>query len=296
MPHGAEPLRVIALGGNALSPPGGAQAYGIERAAAAAAARRLAALAAGGHRLLVVHGNGPQVGRLLRSDADAEDLDLHVAQTQGELGYLLAEALERATGAPCAALVTRVLVDPADPAFATATKPIGPLLPARPPTGSALAMAGGWRRAVASPRPLAVVERAAVATLLQAHHVIAGGGGIAIARSGPSTQGLAGVIDKDRVAALLAVALGAQALLFATDVGGVEDEHGSARARLRRRLTVAEAQALLAAGDLGAGSMAPKVESALAFVTATRRPAVILHTDDLDLAFEAPAPGTTVLP
>lgn len=297
MPPPEPPLLVIALGGNALSPPAGDQGYATERAAAAVAARQLAALATQGQRLLVVHGNGPQVGRLLGSGADTTHLDIHVAQTQGELGYLLAEALEAASGSATVALVTRALVDPADPAFENPTKPIGPLLSARPPHGPAVQLSGGWRRTVASPRPLAVVEERAIATLLREQHVIAGGGGgIALARTAAGSQGLAGVIDKDWMAARLAIALQAQALVFATNVAGVEDGHGTPQARLRARLTVAQARELLAAGVLGAGSMAPKVESAVAFVEATGRPALILHTDVLARALDAMPPGTRIVP
>lgn len=290
-------LLVIALGGNALSPPAGDQSYAAERAAVAVAARNLAALAAQGQRLLIVHGNGPQVGRLLGSAADTANLDIHVAQTQGELGYLLAEALEQTSGTPTVALVTRALVDPADPAFNNPTKPIGPLLPTRPQSGPAVQLAGGWRRTVASPHPLAIVEERAIATLLREQHVIAGGGGgIANARTAAGSQGMAGVIDKDWMAARLAIALDAKLLVFATNVAGVEDGHGTAQAQLRQRLTVAEARELLAAGVLGAGSMAPKVESAVDFVAATGRPALILHTDVLAHALDAVPPGTVIVP
>lgn len=290
-------LLVIALGGNALSPPAGDQGYAVERAAVAVAARQLAALCANGRRLLIVHGNGPQVGRLLGSEADTGNLDIHVAQTQGELGYLLAEALELASATPTVALVTRALVDPADPAFGAPTKPIGPLLPTRPESGPAVQLAGGWRRTVASPHPQAVAEERAIATLLREQHVIAGGGGgIALARTAQSSRGLAGVIDKDWIAARLAIAFDAQALVFATNVAGVEDGHGTPQARLRARLTVAQARALLAAGVLGAGSMAPKVESAVDFVAATGRPALILHSDVLAQALDAAPPGTVIVP
>lgn len=289
-------LLVIALGGNALSPPAGDQGYATERAAVAVAARQLAALGADGRRLLIVHGNGPQVGRLLGSTADTGNLDIHVAQTQGELGYLLAEALEQASGRPTVALVTRALVDPADPAFSHPSKPVGPLLPARP-SGAAVQLAGGWRRTVASPHPLAVVEERAISTLLREQHVIAGGGGgIAVARTAQGARPQAGVIDKDWMAARLAVALDAQRLVFATNVAGVEDGHGTPRAQLRPRLTVAQARALLDAGGLGAGSMAPKVESAIDFVAATGRPAWILHTDALAQALAAAPPGTVIVP
>ena len=296
-PFATRPLLAVALGGNALSPPRGRQTYAVERASVAAAARQLAALARAGYRLLVVHGNGPQVGRLLGRSADTRDLDLHVAQTQGELGYLLAEALERETGTPACAIVTRVIVDPADSAFGAPTKPIGPVLARRPAAAPSVRVAGGWRRVVASPRPQAVVEQAAIATLLAGHHVIAGGGGgIPLARTDSSAMTVAGVIDKDWVAAQLAIALDAQALVFATDVVGVEDGHGTPQARLHALLSLGEARALLATGGLAAGSMAPKLESAVTFVAATGRSARILHTDALDQALDPAAPGTRVEP
>ena len=298
-PPPAEPrVLAVALGGNALSPPRGEQSYAVERAAAAAAARSLAALAAGGRQLLVVHGNGPQVGRLLRSDAAGGDLDVLVAQTQGELGYLLAEALEQAGGVPTVAVVTRVIVDPLDPAFGRPTKPIGPALSSRPGDAAAVEVAGGWRRVVASPRPLAVVEQGAVAALLASgHHVVAGGGGgIALARAAGRSRGLPAVVDKDWVAARLAIAFGAETLVFATDVAGVEEGHGGPGARVCPALSVAAARALLETGVLGAGSMAPKVESAADFVAASGRWACILHTDALARLFETPPPGTRIGP
>jgi carbamate kinase len=271
----------IALGGNALSPPAGDQSYGAERSAVARSSRSLARLAAQGYRLLIVHGNGPQVGRLMREDADTRDLDVHVAQTQGELGYLIAQALETATGAPCAALVTRVVVDPADPAFAAPTKPVGPLL------------AGGGRRLVASPRPVRVLEQDAILALLERHHVVAGGGGgIPVA---PGNGGIPGVVDKDWVAAKLALAAHADALLFGTDVAGVFDRHGRPDAAVIATLRAAEARSRLAARAFAAGSMAPKIESAVEFVAATGRRAVVLHADDLARGLDEPPPGTLIV-
>lgn len=290
-----QPLLVVALGGNALNPPAQDQSYAAERTAASHAGQQLAALAQQGWRLLVVHGNGPQVGRLLADEADTAHLDIHVAQTQGELGYLLAESLELACGQPTCALLTRALVDPADPAFAHPSKPIGPLLPVQPVHGTSVQLAGGWRRTVASPRPLQVVETAAIAALLHTQHVIAGGGGgIAISRAGASSQGQAGVIDKDWIAARLAIELQAQALVFATNVAGVEAGHGTPRARVYPRLSLDRARALLAQGELGAGSMAPKVESAADFVAATGRTARIVHSDFLAQALEPTGIGTLI--
>jgi carbamate kinase len=298
----AEPrLHVVALGGNVVSPPRGDLSFATERAVTDGAAAELAALARTGARLLVVHGNGPQVGRLLGAAGlgDPESLDVHVAQTQGELGYLLAEALDARLGHDaCAALVTRVLVDEGDPAFAHPTKPIGAVLSA-PPAGVPAARmpdGRGWRRVVASPRPVKVIEEAAIASLLASHHVVAGGGGgVPLAGSGPSRRARPAVIDKDWVAALLAVALSAERLVFVTDVSNAFDRFGHADQREIRAMSAAEARARLAAGVFAPGSMAPKVESAVEFVEATRRLAVITTVGSLDRALRGDA-GTTIEP
>jgi carbamate kinase len=188
-----------------------------------------------------------------------------------------------ASAAPCAALVTRVVVDPADPAFGSPTKPVGPVL------------AGGMRRLVASPRPVRVLEQDAILALLAAHHVVAGGGGgIPVARGGGVSEGIPGVIDKDWVAARLAIAADAHALLFATNVAGVQERHGAADAKLIGSLDLAAARARLGAGEFAAGSMGPKIESALEFVAATGRRAVILHADDLARGLDEPPPGTWI--
>jgi carbamate kinase len=206
------PLTVIALGGNLISPPAGSLSVGAERAVAARSMGELAPLAEA-HRLLIVHGNGPQVGRLLAAAGEGGALDVAVAQSQGELGYLLCEALDAALGATASlALVTRVLVDPADPAFATPAKPIGPVRATAPAEGPAARTPDGhgWRRVVASPRPRAVLELDAIRAALTTHHVVAGGGGgVPLAEVAGTRVPRAAVVDKDHVAALLATALGA---------------------------------------------------------------------------------------
>ncbi len=298
---GAAPLHVVALGGNAICPPRGDLSLATERALVHDAVAELAALAQRGARLLVVHGNGPQVGRLLGAPGvgDPESLDVHVAQTQGELGYLLAEALDsRLGGDSCAALVTRVLVDEADPAFAAPSKPVGAVLAEPPPGLPAVRTPDGrgWRRVVASPRPVAVVEQAAIATLLRSHHVVAGGGGgVALARAGAGRRPRPAVIDKDWVAGLLAGALGAERLVFVTDVSHAFDRFGRDDQAEIHVMGVAEARARLAAGVFAPGSMAPKVESAVEFVEGSRRAAVITTVGSMDAALRGAA-GTTICP
>lgn len=280
---------VVALGGNALSPAKtDDRHYTVERANATRSGRALARLAGRGYRLVVVHGNGPQVGRLMQADQDQQldNLDIHVAQTQGELGYLLMSAL----AAPAVCLVTRVVVgaDAGPP-----LKPVGPILHVRPGEGTAaVEVDGGWRRLVPSPRPTAVLDLDAIAALLPTHHVIAGGGGgVPLTDDGSPVRA---VVDKDWVASLLAVALDAEHLIFATDVDGVYEHFGEAGSRRLERLSMARGRRLLQAGVLGAGSMAPKVESALEFVAATGRQAHICSLADIDRVIGAPGIGTVV--
>lgn len=292
------PLVVLALGGNAVSPPAGDPSLATERRLLSAAADELAVLVRDrSTRLLVVHGNGPQVGRLLDLDVGLEDLDVRVAQTQGELGYLLAEALERRLGTPAVALVTRAVVDPHDPAFARPTKPVGRVLASPPPGAPCAATAdGGWRRVVASPRPLAVVELDAIALLLAGgRHVVAGGGGgVPLARTARGRRPAPAVIDKDWVAGLLAVALDAARLVFLTDVSHAFDDFAGAR-RPIARMTPAEARTRLAGGVFAEGSMKPKVASAVAYVEARGRPAIITTMGSLADALEGRS-GTRIVP
>lgn len=295
------PLLVIALGGNAISPPAGDLSFTGERNVIAQTTAELAALARDGARLLVVHGNGPQVGRLLAAETsgDEADLDILVAQTQGELGYLVCEALDAELGAGSSvALVTRVLVDPDDVAFRTPSKPIGPILGTPPVTGHALPTPDGrgWRRAVASPRPRAVLELDPIRAVLGARHVVAGGGGgIPLAGDANARLPCPAVIDKDWVAALLAIALDATGLVFITDVPHAFDDFAGPAPRPLRHMTLGDARARLARGAFAPGSMGPKVGSAVQFVDAMRRPAVITTIGQIRAALGRDA-GTAVVP
>jgi len=267
------PLLVMALGGNALSPPSThGDDYPVEREIVGRTARLLDRLVDGGYRLLIVHGNGPQVGRLLRQDPGHGNLDIHIAQTQGELGYLLSAAME----APSACLLTRVIVaaDVGPP-----VKPVGPIL-ADEPAQPAIRTGDGWRLIVPSPRPREIPELAAIETLIRRAHVIAGGGGgIPENESG---QPVAGVVDKDRVAALLAIRLEAAHLVFATDVAGVFAESGTTSGVPLPHLDPEAAGTLIQRGIAAPGSMAPKLESAIRFATARGRQAVICALDQIE--------------
>ena len=288
---------VVGVGGNALSPPAGSQSIEDERIAVMAVAAELASLARAGQRLLIVHGNGPQAGRLIEAEQPEAALDAIVAQTQGELGYLLAEALDGELGADSTvALITRVLVDGDDPALAEPTKPIGPVLDEAPVGASAVRQpdGSGWRRAVASPRPEGVVELEAIRVLLEQWHVVAGGGGgVALSEHSDGRRAVSAIVDKDYVASMLGQALGATELVFVTDVPTVFESFGARPEGAVRRMSTAEARELLASGACPAGSMGPKVESCIEFVEATGGRTVITTLGEVEAALRGEA-GTTV--
>jgi carbamate kinase len=272
---------VVALGGNALIRPG-------DRGTAAQQAARLGEAAGSLEpllrepRLVLTHGNGPQVGNvLLRQERAADEvpplpLYLAVAQTQAEIGALIAVELGPVAGKPIACLLTHVVVAEDDPAFKRPTKPIGPFYSTEQARmlererGWTLVeeQGRGWRRAVPSPVPLDVVEVAQVRALLDAGTlpVACGGGGIPVVRRDGRIHGVEAVIDKDRASALLAAALGADRLVILTDVGAVKRGFGTVREEEVRELSADDAEALLP--DLAEGSMRPKVEAAIAVARA----------------------------
>lgn len=297
---------VVALGGNALTRPGERGTAAQQRANLREACEALRPLLAAGD-VVVTHGNGPQVGNeLLRHERAADEapplpLWLAVAQTQGEIGALLASELGPAAGRPVDCLLTHVVVSPDDPAFACPTKPVGPFYSAE--QAATLARERGWqlvadagrghRRVVPSPQPLAVVETAAVQALLAAGHVpvACGGGGIPVLEAGGRLLGVDAVVDKDRASAVLALALAAAQLVVLTEAPALYRSFGTAEQEEVRALTVAEADAL--APSLPAGSMRPKLESCAAFVHATRGTALITSPAALADALRGRA-GTTL--
>jgi carbamate kinase len=282
---------VVALGGNAILRRDERGTAPEQRAAIRDACDGIASLAATGNDLVVVHGNGPQVGALLLQHASARavvpamPLDVLVAQTQGSLGYLIQQELSaalrrREVHHPVAAVVTQVVVDPADPAFMRPTKPIGPHLSAeaagdlRRSGVPVIEVPGGaWRRAVPSPRPIAIVEEPAIRALIGAGvvPVVAGGGGVPVVREGNGWRGVEGVVDKDLAAAVVADVVAADALVILTDVERVILDRGTRTERAADKLTIDEAEAALAQGQFPPGSMGPKIEAALAAARAGRK-------------------------
>lgn len=310
---------MIALGGNAIQEPDGEDSVEADFARTAATADHIARLAADGWRLVVTHGNGPQVGNhLLRSELGGEHgglpllpLEVCVADTQGGMGYMLQQSLSNALHrldmpAVVAALVTQVLVDPADPAFDEPSKPVGEMIPAHRvealrAQGWTLAEdphRGAFRRVVPSPHPHEVIEAAAIEALVQDGVVVVagGGGGIPVAQGADgSLRGVPAVIDKDLASALLAADIGADALLVLTNVDAVMLDYDTPQQRPVDEMSVAQAKKHLAAGQFGAGSMAPKVEAVYRFVQATGKRGMITSIERAADAIAGSA-GTTIVP
>ena len=298
-------LRIVAaLGGNALLRRGEPLDAELQRRNVTRAVNALAAVARE-HDLVVTHGNGPQVGLLALQaaayhDVDPYPLDVLGAETEGMIGYLLEQGLgNELPGRDVATLLTQVVVNPRDPAFARPTKFVGPAYieeEARSVAsvhGWTVAPDGqGWRRVVASPEPQSIVELRTIRLLVESGVLVVcvGGGGVPVVASPDGAlQGIEAVIDKDLAAALLARELGADVLLMLTDVPGIELDHGTPAARLLRRTTPHELREL----DLPAGSMGPKAEAACRFVEHTGGVAAIASLDQA-LAALAGVSGTLV--
>ncbi len=298
---------VAALGGNALLERGEKADSAVQEGHVNEAVAALAPLA-GEHSLIITHGNGPQVGMLaLERAADpaltsSYPFDVLGAETQGMVGYWLSRALrEQVPGRDVGCLICMTLVDAADPAFADPAKFIGPSYDER--TARSLAAERGWairqdgawwRRVVASPEPLELLELPLILALVAAGALVicAGGGGVPVVRDARGgLRGVDAVVDKDLTSALLAQAVSADLLLILTDVPGVLDGFGTPGAHRIERATVSELR-----GDrLPAGSMGPKVDAACRFVAATGRKAAIGRLADAE-AISLGKAGTTVLP
>ncbi|MEM5493018.1 carbamate kinase [Hoeflea sp. AS16] len=271
-------LVVAAVGGNALLQRGQPLTAEAQRANVKTAADALAGIVRAGHRLIITHGNGPQVGLLALQGAaykpdEAYPLDVLGAETEGMIGYLIEQELENALGHEhaVATLLTQVIVDAHDPAFAAPTKFVGPVYSRQ--EAEARAGAAGWkiaqdgdywRRVVASPKPLEIPDLGVLRLLLDQDVIVicTGGGGIPVLRKPDgSLIGVEAVIDKDAASALLAADIGADALLLLTDVNAVYQNFGTDAATPLDRLTPDEARAL----DMPKGSMGPKLRAASDF-------------------------------
>ncbi len=305
---------VVALGGNAVAPPDERPTIANQFRHTRASLAPIVDLARDGWGIALVHGNGPQVGdELARTELAADrveplPLGVLVAATAGWMGYMIQQSLQNALAHAGIArqvvtLITQTLCDAGDPQLRIPTKPIGhPLDAGRVARLQALGVAvreeqpGRWRRLAPSPRPIAVVERTMIGHLVAAGPLVVacGGGGPPVYRDPAlGLEGIDAVVDKDRVAAVLGREIGANVLLILTNVDAVYRGFGTPRPQPLRRLSLAQADALLAGEELGTGSMRPKVEAAADFVRAGGARAVIAA-----LAYGLPAlageAGTTI--
>lgn len=307
---------VVALGGNALLRRGAPDTYEEAYRAARDAAEKIADIAADGWEVVVTHGNGPQVGRILiQQEAAAGQvhpmpLDVCGAESQGQIGYLLQVTIgdvffERGMERPVATVLTLTRVKSDDPAFANPTKFVGPYFD----EAQARALEaergwvmkadphGGYRRVVPSPAPYSIVETPVIRQLVADGVIViaSGGGGVPVVEDGPRLIGKEGVVDKDLAAAILAREVEASTLLVLTDVAKVQRGFGSLMPEDIDRMTIAEVRVLQKAGEFGAGSMGPNVEAAVGFLEAGGRRAAIGTLEDAPAVLRGDG-GTWIVP
>jgi len=264
------------------------------------------------YRLIITHGNGPQVGDLLNRQECCPNtqplpLEILVAQTQGQIGYMIESTLDtelmalgETTQKPLVSLISYVVVDADDPGFSNPTKPIGPVLtedqilqvsyPVRK-------TAKGTRRVVASPAPVTIVEKKEIQRLIEQDFIVVccGGGGIPVIREGRRFCGVDAVIDKDLASACLAREVGVDIFVIVTDVAGAYLNYGKPGEKLLERLTTSEAESLLTDGTFPPGSMGPKMRACVNFVRDGGKRAVIGSIDDIENAVKGKS-GTMIVP
>lgn len=311
------PVAVVAIGGNSLIRDEAHADVAGEIDALQETCAHLGAMIAAGWDVVITHGNGPQVGfNLLRSELAAAvapplPLDVLGAQTQGSIGYLIQQILgnelrRRDIRKRVVTVVTQAVVDRDDPAFRRPTKPVGPFY--EPDEAERLRRdrrwemvedAGrGWRRVVPSPMPLEIVERLVIKGLVFQSIVViaAGGGGIPVVRRGDGDlEGVEAVIDKDLATSLLAQSIGADLLLISTAVERVALNYGKPDQRDLARMSVDEASRYLSQGHFPPGSMGPKVLSAIRFIEATGKEALITSPEGIRRALDGRT-GTRIVP
>lgn len=308
---------VIAIGGNSLITDAQHVTVPAQYEAAFATARALRPVLASDHRIALVHGNGPQVGFILRraqlaaAELHMVPLDSCVADTQGALGYNIQTAIRNVIGGleqqrNVSTIVTEVLVDEKDPSFSDPSKPIGTFMSEeeamarRDRDGWAVAEDArrGWRWVVPSPRPLEILELPVIRQLVESGTITiaAGGGGIPVIRTPDGTYaGVEAVIDKDLAASLLARSLGADRFVISTAVDKVYLNYGKPDQRAIEEMSVAEARNYMADGHFARGSMLPKIEAMIEFVEASGRQGIITDPQHLSAALEGES-GTHIVP
>jgi len=298
-----EKLIVIALGGNALLKRGQKGSFDEQYQNVKTTVSKIADLIVGGYKIVLTHGNGPQVGAtLLRHEAAKNiappfPLDACGAETQGFIGYMIQQALRnelksRGIDKYVVTVISRVIVDKHDLAFQNPTKPIGPfyskdeadrLLQGRPDLVVKEDAGRGYRRVVPSPDPKIIAERFAIRALVDSGFIVVacGGGGIPIIEEGTQTMGVEAVIDKDLASQRLATLIGANVLVILTDVPGAYVNYGTPKQEMITEITSGRLKNYLRDGQFKEGSMAPKVEAAMRFVESGGERAIIAELGSL---------------
>lgn len=291
---------VIALGGNALIRKGREGTFSEQMRNVERTVEEIARIIKAGHRVVITHGNGPQVGNLLlqqeagKRQVPAQPMHACGAMSQGQIGYMLQQALGKLVKQPVATVITQVLVDPDDPAFRHPTKPVGPFYKSRK-KGMVWDSGRGWRKVVPSPDPERIVEAAAVKALIKAGIVAiaSGGGGIPVKTRKESFSGVDAVIDKDLAAERLAEVVKASTLLILTAVPHVFLDFGTPSQRPIRKLKVPQAKKYLRQGQFAEGSMGPKILAAIRFLERGGKRAIITSPELAHEAFAGKA-GTVI--
>ncbi len=304
-----KPIAVIAFGGNAILDKGDDGSFETQLNKAKDACRQMLNILHRGYEIVLVHGNGPQVGNLLIQFEKARDLipvpplDVAVASSQGLLGHMLEVSMRSVLAEDnmerdVACIMTQVVVDANDPSFANPTKPIGPFFTKeqseeliRKQHWHMVEDSGrGWRRVVCSPKPRKVLEMNSIRHLLRNGTVViaCGGGGIPVNYTTDSVMGTTGVIDKDRSAALLAYNIGADLFMIVTGVNKVCVDFGKPSQKEINVMKVSEAKRLMAEGQFPAGSMGPKISSAVEYIEKGGKEAIITRQENIGRAMLEP--------
>jgi carbamate kinase len=304
------PLILIALGGNALIQKGQTGTAEEQFANLKVPMRQIARLSRH-YRIVITHGNGPQVGNLLLQQESCREvpnmpLEIIVAMTQGQIGYMIESSLDRAlmeigvtTEQLFVSLISYVVVDEKDPAFQHPTKPIGPFYSEEQAGRLPYAMVEtdkGFRRVVASPQPVAIVEHREIKKLIEMGFIVicCGGGGIPVIRKERKFRGVDAVIDKDLASSVLAGEIQADVFVIASDVAGASIHWGKPQQQTLAKVPMAELERFSAEGHFPAGSMGPKVQAILQFHRATGNRGIICHLKDIERAIAGEA-GTEVV-
>ena len=299
-----KPILLIALGGNALIKKGQQGSIEEQFANLRVPIRQIAELSQD-YKIVITHGNGPQVGNLLLQQECCEQvprlpLEILVAQTEGQIGFMIESSLDEALMAlgieyrPLVSLITYVVVDENDPAFARPDKPIGPVLneaEAEKADYPVVRTAKGLRRVVASPQPVTIVEKREIKRLMENDFIVicCGGGGIPVIRQGRMFSGVDAVIDKDLASLCLATDIGVDLFLIATDVDAVMLNYGTKKQKALRRISLTQAETYIKNKQFPSGSMLPKVQACAGFIRQGGKQALICSVDSIVQALQGKA-------